>query len=126
MSDFCRQVGPGANFWQSSNLFRTNKVSADFAAHLERIRKVGYEKRASYLVNGVTNISFPVFGEGSASVAAITIPYIQHSNAHIPEDGVVRALRYAASEISVSIGGRMPASSPEAHEKHLLLSLDAE
>lgn len=94
---------------------RNRKLPRDFAAHLERIRKDGYEKRASYLVEGVTNISFPVFGERRTSVGALTIPYIQYSDASITEVKVLRALRHAASEISTNIGGRLPSNPLEAH-----------
>jgi len=93
---------------------RNKKLPGDFAAHLERIRKLGYEKRASYIAEGVTNISFPIFGERKTSIGALTIPYIQYSGAGVTEAKVVRALRSAAEEISASIGGRLPANVPEA------------
>lgn len=39
---------------------RTKKrLPENFEAHLEKIRAKGFEQRASYLVKGVLNISFP-------------------------------------------------------------------
>ena len=103
---------PGERDRVIAELVRQNrKMPNDFVTHLERIREDGYEKRASYLVDGVTNISFPIFGEHRASIGALTIPYIRYSNASIAEVRVMRALRQAAHKISTDIGGLPPTSS---------------
>ncbi len=89
---------------------RTNKrVPADLSSHVERIRRLGFEKRASYLAKGVINISFPICDERGSALGALTIPYIQYSASSMPQKGVVEALRLATAEINRAIGGRPPA-----------------
>ena len=86
---------------------RTNKrVPSDLAGHVDRIRKLGHEKRASYLAKGVINISFPICDERGAALAALTIPYIQYSATSMAQKSVIKALRVATEEISRAIGGR--------------------
>jgi len=82
------------------------KPPRDLDIHLERIRKAGYEKRASYQVKGIVNISFPVFDDRGSALGALTVPYIQHSEAPTKSNEVIEALRRAADEICASIGGR--------------------
>lgn len=81
------------------------KPPRDLDAHLERIRRAGHEKRASYLVKGVVNISFPVLDSRGSAVCALTVPYIQHSESTAQVSLVTNALREAAAELSVAIGG---------------------
>jgi DNA-binding IclR family transcriptional regulator len=81
------------------------KVPRDLEGHLARIRKTGYEKRASYLVKGVVNISFPIFDERGSAIAALTVPYIQHNAGSMAQSAVIAALRAAAAEITAAMGG---------------------
>ena len=81
----------------------------DLTAHLHRIEKAGYEKRASYLVKGVVNISFPIFDDRGAAIGALTVPFIQHAGSSTQESQVIEALRRAASEITAAIGGKATA-----------------
>ncbi|HVG27930.1 MAG TPA: IclR family transcriptional regulator [Acidobacteriaceae bacterium] len=86
---------------------RTNKrLPGDLSAHLDRIRKSGFEKRASYLVKGVVNISFPICDERGSALGALTIPYIQYATESVPQRQVIEALRRAAEEINLAIGGK--------------------
>jgi DNA-binding IclR family transcriptional regulator len=80
----------------------------DLPLHLARIVKSGYEKRASYLVKGVVNISFPVFDTRGLAVAALTVPFIQYTGSTIQSAEVIEALRQSADEITAAIGGRRP------------------
>jgi DNA-binding IclR family transcriptional regulator len=82
------------------------KVPRDFESHLERIRKRGYEKRASYQVRGVTNISFPVCDAQGRAVAALTVPFIQRVKAEVGIPEVEQMLTEVAREISLAIGAR--------------------
>ena len=82
------------------------KLPVDLGAHLEQIRKAGYEKRASYLVKGIINISFPILDDRGSAVGALTVPYIQHSDTSLPAAAVTDLLRRATLEISKAIGGR--------------------
>lgn len=83
------------------------KVPADLGRHLERIRKRGYEKRASYQVRGITNISFPVRDAQNGAVAALTVPHIQRLHDEVSIVDVERALAQTAEEISAAIGARV-------------------
>jgi DNA-binding IclR family transcriptional regulator len=82
------------------------KPPADLEAHLTRIRRVGYEKRASYQVKGILNISFPIFDDRGAAVAALTIPFIRYARTRLKEAGVTEALRIVANELTEAIGGK--------------------
>jgi DNA-binding IclR family transcriptional regulator len=82
------------------------KPPRDLEAHLARIRKAGFEKRASYLVQGIVNISFPVLDERGSALGALTVPYIQYTGASKKMDTVIKALRKAAVEITAAIGGK--------------------
>jgi DNA-binding IclR family transcriptional regulator len=86
------------------------KPPRDLDVHLARIRKAGYEKRASYLVKGIVNISFPIFDERGSAVGALTIPYIQYNGPEIPAGKVIDALRLSAEEITAALGGKSSAS----------------
>jgi len=81
------------------------KVPADLEGHLDRIRKTGYEKRASYQVKGVQNISFPVRDERGSALAALTIPYIEYGKSSMQQKDVIAVLEKATHEIEAAIGG---------------------
>jgi DNA-binding IclR family transcriptional regulator len=78
----------------------------DLGAHLARIRKTGYEKRASYLVKGILNVGFPIFDDRGTAIAALTVPFLQHAHATADSTQVIGAMRGAASELTRTIGGR--------------------
>ncbi len=84
----------------------SKKAPRDLNVHLARIRKAGYEKRASYLVKGVMNISFPVLDDRGSSIGALTVPYIQYTEPAKTMDQVINSLSRAAGEISRAIGGQ--------------------
>ncbi len=81
---------------------------ADLEQHLDRIRQAGHERRNSYLVRGVTNISFPILDERGSAVAALTIPHIQNLSNPLPDATILAALARAASELTLAIGGVPP------------------
>lgn len=80
------------------------KVPADIDDHLQRIRKAGYEKRASYQVKGVVNISFPVCDEHGSALGALTIPYIEYGTSSMGQKDVIAAMQKATAEINVALG----------------------
>jgi DNA-binding IclR family transcriptional regulator len=83
------------------------KAPRDFEKHLERIRKAGFEKRASYQVKGVVNISFPILDSRGSALCALTVPYIQSSvDNKVSLASVTQSLRKAAGEITAAVGGR--------------------
>lgn len=80
------------------------KIPADLTRHLERIRARGYEKRASYQVRGVTNISYPIRDAEGRAVAALTVPYINRVNIGPKMADVEQSLARAARDISLALG----------------------
>lgn len=82
------------------------KPPRDLEVHLERIREAGCEKRASYVVKGVMNISFPVLDDRGLAIGALTVPFLQYTNPVKDEALVIESLRKAALQITAAIGGR--------------------
>lgn len=81
-------------------------VPSDLSRHLDRIRKRGYEKRASYQVKGIINISCPILDTQNRAVAALTIPFIQRVHAKVSQEQAEKVLLDMAREISATIGAR--------------------
>ena len=80
------------------------KRPADLDSHLAKICRRGYERRASYQVAGVVNVSFPVFGAYGEPVAGLTVPYVKLTEDHVSISDVVRVLEEASQEISEALG----------------------
>ena len=80
----------------------------DLEVHLTRIQKAGLERRESYQVKGVMNISFPVFDDRGSAMGALTVPFIQRNDASASIAEVIAHQKEAATEITMAIGGRLP------------------
>jgi len=78
----------------------------DLEKHLSRIERAGFEKRPSYQVHGVLNISYPVFNSEGSAIGALTTPYIARKNDPVKMSDVTEAMRVAAADITALIGGR--------------------
>ena len=87
------------------------KKPTDLDAHLAKIRKLGHERRASYEVKGVVNISFPVLNAQGDAVAGLTIPYVKRIHDTISVEKVVSSLRTASRQISEALGAN-PVEKP--------------
>ena len=83
-------------------------VPENLESHLARVRRQGYEMRASYKVRGVVNISYPIFDERASAIGALTVPYIQHDEANASTAEACAILQKAAREITHVIGGSPP------------------
>ena len=92
------------------------KKPADLDEHLAKIRIRGYERRASYEVTGVMNISFPVLNSQGTAVAGLTVPYVKRIEDTVSVQEVVAALRKASQQISEALGA-LPALEEPATEK---------
>jgi DNA-binding IclR family transcriptional regulator len=90
------------------------KKPADLDGHLAKIRRRGYESRASYEVKGVVNISFPVLNAQGNAVAGLTVPYVKRIEDKISVSNVVDVLRVASQRISEALG------APPKPKKHRL------
>ena len=80
------------------------KKPADLEDHLAKIRVRGYERRASYEVAGVVNISFPVLNSQGTAVAGLTVPYVKRIKDTVGIPQVIAALRTASRQISEAMG----------------------
>jgi DNA-binding IclR family transcriptional regulator len=87
-----------------------SEIPSDLTRHLARIKRRGFEKRPSYKVRGVINISYPVFDDRGSAIGALTVPYIQHNDANASTAQVSAVLKRASQEITASIAGRKPAT----------------
>ncbi|MGA8554770.1 MAG: IclR family transcriptional regulator [Candidatus Acidiferrales bacterium] len=81
-------------------------LPSDLEQHLARIRDRGYEEMASYQVEGVVNISFPVLNQHEEAIAALSVPFLPRIGDRIGPSQVKVALQKASYALSLSIGGR--------------------
>ena len=88
------------------------KKPADLDAHLTTIRRRGYERRASYEVRGVVNISFPVLSANGNAVAGLTVPYVKRIEDKISVSDVTEVLRFASQQISEALGAAPKSEKP--------------
>jgi DNA-binding IclR family transcriptional regulator len=93
------------------------KQPADLEEHLAKIRQRGYERRASYEVSGVVNISFPVLNAQGNAVAGLTIPYVKRIEDTISVPEILDALRKSSVQISEALGALPPLVNPEIPKK---------
>src|SRR5262249_48887718 len=77
----------------------------DFDAHLAEIKRRGHEERASYEVEGVVNISFPVRDDRGYAIAALSVPFLQRIGDRTNPSTVKRVLEKASSSLSGAMGG---------------------
>lgn len=81
------------------------KPARDLGVHLARIRKAGHERARSYEVKGIVNISFPILDRRGSALAALSVPYIEHSDESVPLPLVTELARTAAADITAAVGG---------------------
>lgn len=77
---------------------------ADLDRHLATIQKRGYERRESYEIAGVVNLSFPILNVQGEAIAGLTVPYVKRLEDKVGVTEVVRALREASSRLSAAMG----------------------
>lgn len=94
---------------------RTNRaVPTGLEAHLQRIRRNGYEEQPSYQVQGVVNFAFPILNQRGEAIAALSLPFLPRISDAVGRAQVRAALRSASRAISLGIGGS--GSSPPTPE----------
>lgn len=94
------------------------KKPADLEEHLAKIRVRGYERRASYEVTGVVNISFPILNAQGNAVAGLTVPYVKRIEDTIGIQEIIVSLRKASQQMSEAIGARAPMEEEEQKAAH--------
>lgn len=83
---------------------KRSKPPADLETHLTRIASRGYEKRASYQVAGVVNISFPILNVQRQAIAGLTVPFVKRLEDKTGVAQVIDAVRDASRQISEAMG----------------------
>lgn len=89
------------------------KKPSDLEEHLAKIRVRGHERRASYEVTGVVNISFPILNAQGNAVAGLTVPYVKRIEDTVGIQEIIVSLRRASRQISEAIGALSPAEEEE-------------
>jgi DNA-binding IclR family transcriptional regulator len=76
------------------------------ATQLEALRARGFDRRASPITHGVTDISFPVFGFEGGVAGALTIPFLEliDGSQKVNLATATELLRAAAGRISSALG----------------------
>ncbi|RYE45353.1 MAG: hypothetical protein EOP24_20430 [Hyphomicrobiales bacterium] len=88
-----------------------------YRGRIEIIAKRGYERIEGEMVQGVTDLSFPIINTAGISIAALTMPFLTSQQIIVPFDDAAIMLYRAARRISESMGGTLP-------EPHFPLPLD--
>lgn len=87
----------------SDELGRYRKRIADIAAR-------GYERIDGEVVQGVTDLSFPILNATGISIAALTMPFLASRQLIVPFDEAAGMLFRAARRITALMGGELPSS----------------
>jgi DNA-binding IclR family transcriptional regulator len=96
--------------WRSET---KKRKPADLDEHLAKILARGHERRASYEVAGVVNISFPVLNVQGQAIAGLTVPFVKRIEDTISLAEVVSSLREASRKISEAMGAT-PLAKPSS------------
>ena len=83
---------------------------ADLDQHLARIATRGYERRASYEIAGIVNLSFPILNVQQQAIAGLTVPFVKRLQDTLKLAEVVTALGEASHRISEAMGAQPKAS----------------
>jgi DNA-binding IclR family transcriptional regulator len=91
---------------------------SDLDKHLAKILARGHERRASYEVAGVVNISFPVLNVQGQAIAGLTVPFVRRIQDTIGLTEVVSTMREASRQISAAMGAIPEAKSAQSGHVH--------
>src|ERR1700722_13512310 len=105
--------------WRSET---KKRKPVDLDEHLAKILARGHERRASYEVAGVVNISFPVLNVQGQAIAGLTVPFVKRIEDTIGIADAVNSLREASRKISEAMGATprakpVPAARPGTRRK---------
>jgi DNA-binding IclR family transcriptional regulator len=87
--------------WRSET---KKRKPVDLDEHLTKILTRGHERRASYEVAGVVNISFPVLNVQGQAIAGLTVPFVKRLEDTVNIADAVNSLREASRKISEAMG----------------------
>jgi hypothetical protein len=101
----CRYLDDGReraiDEWRSET---KKRKPVDLDEHLTKIRARGHERRASYEVVGVVNISFPVLNLQGQAIAGLTVPFVKRIEDTIGIADAISSLREASRKLSEAMG----------------------
>jgi DNA-binding IclR family transcriptional regulator len=97
--------------WRSET---RKRKPVDLDEHLAKILARGHERRASYEVAGVVNISFPVLNVQGQAIAGLTVPFVKRIEDTIGIADAVNSLREASRKISEAMGATPQAKPTSA------------
>src|SRR5690606_630678 len=85
---------------------RTRVNHGQLDSQLAAVRERGFERCASPITRGVTDISYPVFGFGGILMAALTVPFLEllDGSQKVGIDAASKYLESAAQSISAALG----------------------
>lgn len=101
---------------QAEQLTRTRVAREELESLLRGVRKRGFDRRASPITHGVTDISYPVFGFYGNLMAALTVPFLELIDGS-QKVGLSEASEYlaaAAQSISSALGYHGSSQNPTA------------
>lgn len=106
------------DLWLQQDETRREEIR-QVAARAGAIVKTGVEVKKSLAVEGVTNISVPVFDYLGHVVAALTVPYVPQRAATVPLERVRDLVIEAGRAISINLGAgtREPVVAPAGRKK---------
>ncbi len=82
-----------------------------FRLRIRDIAARGYERIEGEVVQGVTDLSFPILNADGVSLAALTMPFLASQQLIVPFDDAAAMLFSAASRITALMGGKLPEPS---------------
>jgi DNA-binding IclR family transcriptional regulator len=94
--------------WRSET---KKRKPVDLDEHLTKILARGHERRASYEVAGVVNISFPVLNVQGQAIAGLTVPFVKRIEDTIGIADAVNSLGEASKRLSEAMGATPHAAS---------------
>ena len=98
--------------WRSES---KRRKPSDLEEHLARILVHGYERRASYEIAGVVNVSFPILNVQGSAIAGLTVPYVKRMEDTVGIRDVINKLRIASRRLSEAMGAQMTDTLPSSH-----------
>jgi DNA-binding IclR family transcriptional regulator len=91
---------------EAERLTRKRVNRAQFESLLAGVRERGFERLASPITHGVTDISYPIFGFYGNLMAALTVPFLEllDGSQKIRINDALKYLEKAAQSISATLG----------------------
>lgn len=80
------------------------------ASRISEIQEQGHDRGASQRIQGVYDLSVPVFNHDGYALAALSVPCLLRTDQEVDPDAVLQLMQRAAKAIEVAIGASLHAS----------------